>query len=266
MFFCRCMCRPVVVVSIFLPLFLLPPLHSEPAAPDGKAAVPSKEAPRTDAQGDPLPYGAIMRIGTVRLRGRSAAFMPDGKSVVSLGSDNAVVFWEVKTGKEIRRLLGGSKTGYSTLALSPDGASLALTGDRGTVQVYDLATGKKLHAFTSPTDHYLEAVAFSPDGKTLFAGGDSQAPLRAWNLQTGKEAVRFDKEKISVLSLAVSPDGKNASRGRYHGPSMGPAVGHQHRKAALDSGRATGLDGLGRLFTRWQNASCRRLGASYLPL
>src|SRR6266511_219898 len=49
------------------------------------------EPVRTDALGDPLPPGALMRIGTLRMRHQDAvkavAISPDGKIVASLGRD-----------------------------------------------------------------------------------------------------------------------------------------------------------------------------------
>ena len=65
-----------------------------PAAPDAGLATPAAEggdAGRTDRQGDPLPPGALARMGTVRLRHGGlvtfVAFLPGGREVVSAGED-----------------------------------------------------------------------------------------------------------------------------------------------------------------------------------
>ncbi len=64
---------------------------------------------RVDAQGDPLPEGAVGRLGSVRLRHAGAvhrlAFLGTGQALASLGEDNVFHLWETATGKELRRLV-----------------------------------------------------------------------------------------------------------------------------------------------------------------
>src|SRR2546427_1099331 len=63
-----------------------------------------------DRQGDPLPPGAIARLGTVRFRHHRAiyaiAFAPDGKTIASAGLGSEVFLWETTTGKESAWLRG----------------------------------------------------------------------------------------------------------------------------------------------------------------
>src|SRR5205807_10478898 len=50
------------------------------------------------------------------------------------------------------------------------------------------------------------AVAFLPDGKTLVSGGADRT-LRAWDVETGQEKLRFGDGKYAVGCLAVSAGG-----------------------------------------------------------
>src|SRR5688572_29342896 len=70
---------------------------------------------RVDTYGDPLPDGAIARLGTIRLRHCETVsfvrFAPDGKRLFSRGRDNAICIWDVATGREIRRFASSKQTG-----------------------------------------------------------------------------------------------------------------------------------------------------------
>src|SRR5580704_55948 len=72
-----------------------------PTPPAGEKTKPA------DAQGDPLPDGAVHRIGSIRLRHNGEigllAFAPDGKSLLSLGGDQTFRRWDAATGKELSR-------------------------------------------------------------------------------------------------------------------------------------------------------------------
>ena len=64
--------------------------------------------PGKDQHGDPLPAGAVARIGTVRWHHDSyvdfASFLPDGKRVITVGDDMTIRVWEFPSGKEVRRI------------------------------------------------------------------------------------------------------------------------------------------------------------------
>src|SRR5947208_87950 len=129
--------------------------------------------PTADAAADPLPKGAVLRVGSTHLRHAASAinvvFAPDGKSLASSGNDGLVRLWDAATGKEIRRF-EGHKGNVDGLAFSPDGKTLLSSGGDGTVRLWDVATGKErlqLHGHNG----MVNAAAFAPDGKTVATKG-----------------------------------------------------------------------------------------------
>src|SRR5687767_12340113 len=89
-------------------------------------------APRTDRHGDPLPPGAVARLGTTRWRSaggmRHLVAHPDGKHVLS-SDGQRLAFWELRTGRRTR-IIEGEDTEEEeepfglTPALTPDGKKL----------------------------------------------------------------------------------------------------------------------------------------------
>src|SRR5947208_17092328 len=60
-----------------------------------------ESAPRTDRFGDPLPAGALMRLGTIRLRARASAvaFTADGKTILTATGAHGMTRWDAATGR-----------------------------------------------------------------------------------------------------------------------------------------------------------------------
>src|SRR5438876_3756927 len=75
------------------------PAHSQSGETTARVAV--------DSYGDPLPDGALARLGTVRLRhgdaGARIVFSKDGKQLASAGQDG-VAIWEVSSGKRVQHI------------------------------------------------------------------------------------------------------------------------------------------------------------------
>lgn len=150
----------------------------------------------------------------------SVAFLPDGKGLVTGGTDKIVRLWNTADGEEVRpfpghtdavtsvavthdgmQVIAGSAdksvriwmttdaapvatlaqtSAVRSLALSQDSSRLAVTGDVGLVRVWDLATRQTLQRFPGH-EGAVAAVSFAGDSKRLVTGGADKS-ARVWTV------------------------------------------------------------------------------------
>src|SRR5262245_56906444 len=105
-------------------------------------AAPAQQ-PARDHFGDPLPDGAVLRLGTARLRHGGPvsylAFSPDGSLLVSVGGENTLSVWDVATGSR-RFRTWASPLGSPPARFTDDGRALVLLDEAGGVWHLDVAT------------------------------------------------------------------------------------------------------------------------------
>jgi RNA polymerase sigma factor (sigma-70 family) len=189
---------------------------SLPAEPEGKPP------PRTDRLGDPLPPGAVARVGSIRwwfgptddaFRLCPLAYTPDGKTLAASDAGTAIRFLDSATGKEIRRIEVPGH-GFTSFAIAPDGRTMVTADSRSSVLwLWEVATGKELRQLTGDKDRVgIPAVAFSPDGKTLAAMAGTG--IRLWDALTWEERPRLTERGAGGDHfLAFLPDGKRLISG-----------------------------------------------------
>jgi WD40 repeat protein len=190
--------------------------------------------PRVDRLGDPLPEGALARLGTERFRmdGFLAALSPDGKLLAVADGWEAVRLLDAVTGRELRRLTAGSMPSCGPLLFTPDSRRLAVGRFRG-LHIFDVV-GDGVDRLELGGDKHL-AVAFSADGKVLASGtmdDPGNCAVAVWEVASGKRLARFGVLPASfggLIRVSLSADGNllaawGMSRGRRDHDEMPRSV------------------------------------------
>src|SRR5437868_1480234 len=128
--------RSALTLVLFVTVAIFPryehvaaPAHDKPSLPDH---TPLPGMKRVDLYGDPLPEGAVARLGTTRWRhdgeAWATAFSPNGKVLACAAFNGLIYLWDTATGREIRRLrMADNEQGRYTqsfIGFFPDGRIL----------------------------------------------------------------------------------------------------------------------------------------------
>ena len=163
------------------------------------------ENPKTDRYGDPLPPGALVRMGTCRFRPGEpiydAAFSPDGRILATVGHN--VCFWDATTGALLRKDHFGDG-GYQSYA---EPRIVFVAGGKRYVFLHylgmylcDAASGRRLRTYS-----FRPTSVISPDGALL--AEPTEESLAIWDI--AKDEPEKTKEfPLQMNVLRFSADGR----------------------------------------------------------
>ena len=165
-----------------------------------------------DLYGDPLPAGTAARLGSVQCRHAGLSTfraLPDGKTVLSIGSDRILRYWDIVTGALVRTtpLQGDDGPGRMN-TITPDGKH-ALALDKNKIVVWEVETGRHIKTLPGPKSD-ISYVNFSPDSKQVIVGTwDLKVTAWDWGNEIQKP-MPFPYRTVgmdSTFHFGFSPDG-----------------------------------------------------------
>jgi RNA polymerase sigma factor (sigma-70 family) len=190
----------------------------DPPAPPSAGA---GEKPSPDAPGEPLPEGAVARLGSSRLRIGNSAFAqtPDGRAIVTVSPEGVARTFDAQTGRLLERRQitdrrDADPTGQSHAQLSADGRTALIDEADGfgrRVTVWDVPSGKMILRPRPNKGRKFARPALAPDGKRLALIDLSDGPittqvLRVYDLKTG-QGKEVGNTEYNVYDIRFSADG-----------------------------------------------------------
>jgi WD40 repeat protein len=176
-------------------------------------------APGGELATEPLPVGALVRLGSPRLRPESnvlaTAFSADGKSLFTVGHGQNIQVWDSDTGRQRRRislaagtpLVPTGVTIWGGFAIfTPDARTLVFQGVDGNLHVFDTEAGKVLRTIPNAGTQFPQRLSIADDGKRL-AVKQQDNTITVWNLAEGKSLCNINGLQPGGIAT-LTPDGK----------------------------------------------------------
>jgi WD40 repeat protein len=148
----------------------------------------------------------------------SAAFSPDGTTLVTGGEDGNLNFWDPLTLEPKGDPVAAHDDHVRCLVFSSDGKTLASGGGDGFVHLWAVAGRRQLPEPFSDRHNAVMSLAFSPDDRLLAVGSqDFSDSAYVWDLHAGQRLEPAIPTEVPVVSVAFSPDGTLLALGDVRG-------------------------------------------------
>lgn len=177
-----------------------------------------------DRYGDPLPVGALQRLGTLRLRFAEGigdlCHLPDGRGAFAV--EKRVEIWDLAQGK-LQVAFQVADSSLVSIVPRRDGRAVLLADGAGNVREWDLADKRELRSWNAGQSG-LRRACYSPDETHVLTTGAKPPTIKEWELASGAELIAITGEMHYFHEAIYGPDGKTAYVNG--GAGSGPVLAH----------------------------------------
>jgi WD40 repeat protein len=185
-------------------------------------------AAAVDIYGDPLPTGAVARLGTVRFRtgtGLHGAFhSANGKWLIGV-SENEICYWNADDGR-LGAKIPIEKQHVQQVAVSDDRRWCCTAGffrseehtqHSYTLKVWNLETRQQKRVIEVDRENQPSHLAMTSDG-ALIAAGTGRGRVSIYEAASGAELLSASILQGDVWAIAFSPSDRRIIAGAYNAP------------------------------------------------
>ncbi|MGH7200843.1 MAG: WD40 repeat domain-containing protein, partial [Planctomycetaceae bacterium] len=200
-------------VSVCWPLLIAASVECGESPPPA-AAREETAAGGVDLYEDPLPRGAVSRLGTVRFR-RQDSILDAGflrGELMVLAPPLGLHFYEVPSGKLLRTVGVGTERSRTSV-ITPDGQWLAMSGleldqERAALDYHlkliEIATGDRA-LDVRQTESIGELLAVSDDGLTVATAGSRTGRVQFWDVAAESVVLDYRLDDIRIQTIEFAP-------------------------------------------------------------
>ncbi|MFP4248252.1 MAG: WD40 repeat domain-containing protein [Armatimonadota bacterium] len=163
----------------------------------------------TDLFGDPLPEGAVQRLGSLRLRYGGVGdldYLPDGRAVIASGVN--IDIWDMSVGEKVGSHQVGPR-GLTAIDVSSDGRTMLAGDNAGNVYEWDFEAAEATREWATGQGR-LATVYYSTDETRALTCGVDPPTIKEWEIATGEELVAATSELHSARQAIYGPGDESA--------------------------------------------------------
>lgn len=130
------------------------------------------------------------------------AVSPNGKTLLSGGSDGTIRVWDLETGK-LKHSQDAKSGSITSLSISPDGKTLVNTSSHHKIKIWDIRREKITFQQILKTQQgvIVSFIALSSDKKTLFCGTPENS-IQLFNIDTGSYKNMGGTQPVTAYAIS----------------------------------------------------------------